>query len=639
MSKRNWLTGCIILAACLVFSASPSAYSQSVFTWTGLGATSDMADTGNWAGNSNGIAFGVQTFTGGTRTDPFLVNPINTHRFIFTNAESFVISGARITFFDNGGTDPVIRNWSTNVQTIMNEIRGDDTFANDPLLVQANNGDIILMGMVSNRGSTLVITGGDDNRYVAFGGEVKGTNVNVDSGQMRLLEGGSIDGINANASMGIGSGSTTNTAAAFYIADMDGGTVVNKQININRGNGSGGNRVVGGLNTSGTNVFNGNIVRGTDGNRATTLSAAAGGTVDFNGNITGDHGVIVRGPGTVRFGGNNTYAAFTSIESGQLHVKEDAVVAAAGQTIFLGLGTTPTVSAGLMIADADGGTAMNLNIQINPGQDSNRTIGGLNTSGTNTFGGNITMNGENRSATLHAEGGGTVNFDGVLSGAGGITKTGDGIVHFNANNTYTGNTVVTAGTLRLGDTGSISNSLVINVFAGATFDVGDSGFSLKSGQTLTGAGNVSGALTLQSGSVLAPGNSPGQMTFTEDLILAAGAFVEIEIGGYGAGVDYDQIVMANSALYNNQGATLQVVFIDNFENSVALNSVFTIVSGANSGAFDGINEGDVITANGVDMIVSYNDGMDITLTVVPEPAVVGLLFAGLALMAYRRRNI
>lgn len=633
--SRMWVKG--VIAAVLI--AGSSAFGQTTFTWTGLGSSSNMTDTGNWVGNVNGQTYGIQVFAGSTRTDPFVTANLDTHRFIFTNnAEAFVISGARISFFDFGGTDPVIRNWSTNVQTIMNDIRGDDTFANDPLLVQPINGDIVLMGMVSNRGSTLVINGGSDNRFVAFWGEVKGTNVNVDSGQMRLLEGGSIDGINANATMGVGAGATTNTAAAFYIADMDGGTVVNKQININRGNGVGGNRVVGGLNTSGTNIFNGNIARGTDGNRVTTLSAAAGGTVDFNGNITGDHGVIIRGPGNVRFGGNNSYAAFTSIESGALHVKEGATVAAAGQTIFLGLGTTPATSAALMIADLDGGTAMNLNIQVNPGQDSNRTIGGLNTSGTNTFGGTISMAGANRSATLHAEAGGSVHFDGVLSGAGSIAKTGDGVVQFNANNTYSGNTVVASGTLRLGAAGAISNSPVIDVQAGATFDVGNSGFNLRSGQTLMGNGSVSGALTLQSGAVLAPGSSPGQMTFSTDLTLTAGSIVEIEIGGYAAGVDYDQIVMANSAIYNNQGAILNVVFLNGFESVVVPYSVFTIVSGANAGAFSGLGEGDIVSASGVDFLLSYNSGNNITLTVIPEPATLGLLLLSLVCLAIRRRR-
>ncbi len=626
-----------LLAAVIGFSCS-LAQAQTTFTWSGLGSSSNMNDTGNWVGNVNGQAFGIQVFAGGTRTDVFVTANLDTHRFIFTNsAQSYVISGSRITFFDNGGTDPVIRNWSTNVQTIMNYIRGDDTFANDPLLVQANNGDIVLMGMVSNRGSTLVISGGSDDRYVAFGGQVLGTNVNVDSGQMRLLEGGSIDGINANAIMGVGAGAATNTAAAFYIADMDGGTIVNKSITINRGNGAGGNRVLGGLNTSGTNTFNGNISRGTDGNRATTLFAAAGGTVDFNGNITGDHGVIIRGPGIVRYGGNNSYAAYTSIESGQLHIKEGATLSAAGQTIYLGSGATPSVAAGLFIGDPDGGTTVSQQIQVNPGENANRTIGGLNTSGVNTFSGDVSIATESQSMTLHAQAGGTVALTGVISGGGILNKTGGGTVRLDNHNTYSGITTVNAGTLLLGASGSISNSPVIDVKAGATFEV-EGGLSLTTGQKLTGSGTVNGSLSIQSGATLAPGNSPGQITFNTDLTLEADSIVEIEIGGYDEGITYDQILMLSGSSLANQGANLNVYFINGFENTVALNSTFTIVKGPHSGNFNGLNEGAVITASGVNLSISYNGGEDITLTVVPEPAALSLLLTGILALGWMRRR-
>lgn len=631
--------GCVCFLAALFISVPiTQVFSQTVYTWSGNGTNNNFSSVSNWVGNVNGNSFGVQTFTGNTRLTPFADTALNTHRFIFTNAGSFVLSGLRISFFDNGGTDPLIRNNSTNLQTIMNDFRGDDTVDNDPLRLDANVGDLMFTGMISNRGSALLIVGGSDTRFVAIGGSIQGSPaVNVESGQLRLMEGGTIDGL--NGTMGVGSGGATNTAAAFYIADMDGGTVVNKQINVNSGNGSGGNRVVGGLNTSGINTYAGNIVRSiSSGNKVATLAAAAGGTVDFDGVISGDHGIIIHGPGTVRFGNVNNYAAFTSIESGALHVKEGGTVSAAGQTIFLGLGTTPTVAAGLYIADADGGTTMDRAISVNPGQNANRTIGGLNTSGVNTYGGTITMSAADRSATLYAQAGGTVAFTNVITGLGSINKTGDGVVRYDAANTYSGNTTIEAGMLKLGASGSMVNSEVIDVKSGAVLDVLDvPNFTLSSGQTLVGDGTVRGALTLNSGSILAPGNSAGRLTFEDDVTLEFGSVFEVEIGGYTAGSEYDDVIMMSGAVMYLENTTLDVVFLNDFNDVAANFTTFTVVSGSHSGSFNGLNEGDSFTVESREFQISYNSGNNVTLTLVPEPTSIALLGIGIASLLRTRR--
>ena len=57
-------------------------------------------------------------------------------------------------------------------------------------------------------------------------------------------------------------------------------------------------------------------------------------------------------------------------------------------------------------------------------------------------------------------------FGGLISGAGRFEQAGSGTTIFTANNTYTGNTVISGGTLQLGDggtTGAIASSLVTNL--------------------------------------------------------------------------------------------------------------------------------------------------------------------------------
>ena len=73
-----------------------------------------------------------------------------------------------------------------------------------------------------------------------------------------------------------------------------------------------------------------------------------------------------------------------------------------------------------------------------------------------------------------------------------------------SNNTYTGSTIISGGTLALSDPlapgtgiGSIDGSSVIRIFNGATLDVSgrvDQTLTLNSGQTLTGNGSINGSL-------------------------------------------------------------------------------------------------------------------------------------------------
>ncbi|HMP77758.1 MAG TPA: autotransporter-associated beta strand repeat-containing protein [Kiritimatiellia bacterium] len=625
-----------------LFLAVGVSHAQSLYTWNGGGTTDNISDTGNWNGSSNANAHGIQQFAGTTRLTPFAdgSGTLNTHRLYFLEgAGAFVLSGRTIGLNDHGGADPTIRNLSTNVQTIHNNIVGDNTANDDPLRVQANNGDLVLMGNITNRASPLIISGGSSTRYVALGGQVTGTpNIEIDSAQLRILEGGSING--AGGGVYIGNGSSTNTAAALLIADLDGGTEITKAINVNPGSGVAMNRAIGALNTTGINTFSGDINRSASGNRTLTLMQSGGGTVDFDGVIAGNHAVVIEGPGVVRFGGNNTYAANTEINSGELHVKEGGSISAPGQTVYVGHGLTPSVYAGLFIADADGGTVMARNISVNPGENANRTIGGLNTSGTNTFSGAIAMTATSRSSTLHAEGGGVTTFSGIISGAGSVTKTGGGQVRFEAANTYSGATTIAAGTLKLGLGASISHSTSIVIHAGATFDVSDSGgFSLQAGQTLSGSGQVQGGLIVKLDATLAPGASPGQLTFMDDVTMESGSIFEVEIAGYTPGTEYDQLLMLNSATLTIQSAALSVTLLDGFESTVLDGSVFTVVNGGNSGSFAGLGEGAVIESAGKEFRISYNDGAAITLTVVPEPTALftlGLLVAAARIFARRR---
>ena len=600
------------------------AGAQTTYTWTGGGTTDNVSDTGNWGG-ANGNQHGIQSFAGTSRLTPVFdgSGTLNTHRIYFqADAGEFVLSGRDIGLNDHSGADPTIRNLGTSTQTILNNIIGDSS-ADDPLRVQANAGSIVLMGNITNRGSPMMIEGGS-SFWVALGGAVTGTqNIEINSAQLHILEGGRIDQVGGGVY--VGNGGNTNTAAAFYMADMDGGTIVAKALNVNAGNGTSGNRVIGALNVSGTNVYSGDIVRSSSGNRTLTLAQSGGGTVDFDGQITGDHKVIVEGPGTVRLGGANTFAANTEINSGQLHVKEGATISTSGQTVYVGNGGTLSASAGLFIADMNGGTTVAQALRVNPGENANRTIGGLNTSGTNTFSGAINMSGSgDRSATLHAASGGTVAFGGAISGESGITIAGGGTVDLLAGNTYSGPTTVAGGLLRVSNSeGSATGSGAVTVLNGARLG-GSGGFStsllhVESGGSL--APEVLGTLQIDLG-------AGGQAVFDEGAyftfgLTLAGVGDQIEFTGSGSVTFNDNVIhfVDMSGGFLEWGETYELF---RFDPATSVEGMLTIGAGLEAYAGSTLR-----MESGV---------LQLHVNSIPEPATLSLLGLGAAWLLVRRRR-
>jgi len=98
----------------------------------------------------------------------------------------------------------------------------------------------------------------------------------------------------------------------------------------------------------------------------------------------------------------------------------------------------------------------------------------------------------NSTRTVQVNGSRSATMEGVLSGSGGLTKTGGGKLILSANNTYTGDTLVNQG------------MLVVNG------EVLSSAFTVNSRAFLAGTGTVTGEV--DGGGTIAPGNSPGVLT-------------------------------------------------------------------------------------------------------------------------------
>jgi autotransporter-associated beta strand protein len=95
----------------------------------------------------------------------------------------------------------------------------------------------------------------------------------------------------------------------------------------------------------------------------------------------------------------------------------------------------------------------------------------------------------------------------TLSGERPVVKTGGGIAILDAGNAHTGTTSIQQGVLAITNTAAISSSPLVSLSSGASFDVSAcyGGYTVPSGQTLTGAGTVLGSVTFGGGSTLSPG--------------------------------------------------------------------------------------------------------------------------------------
>lgn len=108
-------------------------------------------------------------------------------------------------------------------------------------------------------------------------------------------------------------------------------------------------------------------------------------------------------------------------------------------------------------------------------------------------------------------------MSGAISGTFGIAKFGTSNLVLNAANNFTGPTVVAAGGLAIGTSGSIAASPLIQINPGTFLDVTakPAGLPLAPGQTLNLGGSVIGDLTVASGStLLGSGVFAGSLTVT-----------------------------------------------------------------------------------------------------------------------------
>jgi autotransporter-associated beta strand repeat/autotransporter-associated beta strand repeat/autotransporter-associated beta strand repeat/autotransporter-associated beta strand repeat/autotransporter-associated beta strand repeat len=321
-----------------------------------------------------------------------------------------------------------------------------------------------------------------------------------------------------------------------------------------------------------------------------TASSASYNVIFQDGGIGGGVGgkIEKQGGGTVTLTNTSTFTGPTSITDGTLQITTSTlnpvggIVLTSPGVIEFNQGTTGSYSGsitGTGALVADGGGIIDLT-GINTYSNGTLINTGTTLVGpTTSIQGNFTNNG-----TLDIEQPvGTSTFSGLISGPG-LTQIngfgGTGTINFSTADTYTGNTIISAGTLALINAGNISTSAKVQVNTGAFFDISGISPTSTTVQELAGAGTINvGAKTLITNTSVNPATFNGSFT-------GSGGFTK-----QGSGIlILNGTSPSFSGLVTVSSGTLQLhpnTFLSNIANS----SIVDFEQTAGTGTYPGVLSG------------------------------------------------
>ncbi|WAC24088.1 autotransporter-associated beta strand repeat-containing protein [Blastomonas sp. SL216] len=307
----------------------------------------------------------------------------------------------------------------------------------------------------------------------------------------------------------------------------------------------------------------------TGGTSIIDVSAGLAATIDTP--IQGTAGLTKAGTGTLTLGGANSYAGLTSIAAGTLALSSGGVIAGAvdnaasfsnagtvaGQvTNRASLTSTGALNGGLVnnagatasLAGTVTGAVSNAGTIVLTGATTGigalvQTGGALDLAGFNTSIGSLAGSGSvalgNGTLTLGSDNAST-SFAGVITGNGGLTKTGSGAFTLTGANTFSGGTTVSAGQLTLAAGASLAGAVINNAsFVNSGTVAGsltNNGTATSNGILNLGLTNTGGATAFISGQLNGAVTNSGTITLT-GLTTGMGSFNQsggtLNLAGFG----------------------------------------------------------------------------------------------------------
>ena len=201
---------------------------------------------------------------------------------------------------------------------------------------------------------------------------------------------------------------------------------------------------------------------------------------DYYGQIVGSGSLVKAGSGTLTLYSANNYTGGTIVDGGQLAIANNASLGSGSVALNDG-STLSAIASGLTLTNSIGLTG-------------SATVD----TGSNQF-----------------------SLSGVISGAGSLTKAGRGELSLSSANSYTGSTIISAGTLSTGVVNALSNSTNVTVNSGAVFNLAGNDQTIGS---LAGGGD-----THLGAAILTTGGSNSTTTY-EGIISGTGSLVKTGSG-------------------------------------------------------------------------------------------------------------
>ncbi|MCF7760368.1 MAG: autotransporter domain-containing protein [Cephaloticoccus sp.] len=334
------------------------------------------------------------------------------------------------------------------------------------------------------------------------------------------LAGDSLTTNTANTSLRVGDGTSAGAVMTAVISAPIAGTGSIDKRDL-------GTLTLTGANTytGGTKISEGTLKLGTGGSIVGNITNNATLAIDrtdaftFSAVISGTGAVIKQGSGATTLTGDNTYTGTTTVTAGTLNIGSGGTTGSIAGNITNNATISFNRSNALTYAGNLTGTG-NI-VQLGSGTTSltgaNSHTGGTTVSaGTLSIGsggttGSITDDITNN-ATVTFNRSNALTYDGVISGSGSVVKLGSGITTFTGDNSYTGVTTVSAGTLMID--GDQSNA------AG--------GVTVASGAALGGTGETGADVIVANGGALL-GESGGTFAIA-NLTLGATSNVDVTLG-------------------------------------------------------------------------------------------------------------